>query len=89
MRVLLWTCRAFIFLFLLAFAFKNTDLVDVRFLFDVSWQAPLIIVLLVFFAAGAVLGVLSLLGTVLGLRRELSRLKLVATRPDPGQSSQE
>ena len=75
MRVLLWACRIFIFLFLLAFAFKNTDSVTVRFIFDASWQAPLIIVLLVFFVGGSALGVLSLLGTVFGLRRELSRLR--------------
>jgi len=75
MRVLLWACRIFIFLFLLAFALKNSDIVSVRFFFDTAWQAPLIIIVLVFFAGGAALGVLSLLGTVFGLRRELSRLK--------------
>ena len=75
MRVLLWGCRIFIFLFLLAFALKNSDLVSVRFFFDTAWQAPLIIIVLAFFAAGAALGVLSLLGTVFGLRREVSRLK--------------
>ena len=75
MRVLLWGCRIFIFLFLLAFALKNSDLVSVRFFFDTVWQAPLVIIVLAFFAGGAALGVLSLLGTVFGLRREVSRLK--------------
>ncbi len=75
MRALLWASRIFIFLFLLAFALKNTESVSVRFLFDSLWQAPLIIVLLVFFTGGAVLGVLSLLGTVFGLRREVASLK--------------
>lgn len=75
MRVVLWGCRIFIFLFLLAFALKNSDLVSVRFFFDTVWQAPLVIIVLAFFAGGAALGVLSLLGTVFGLRRELSRLK--------------
>ena len=75
MRILLWGCRIFIFLFLLAFALKNTDLVSVSFFFDKSWQAPLIIVALAFFAAGTVLGILALLGTVFSLRREISRLK--------------
>ena len=74
MRVILWGCRVFIFLFLLAFALKNTDPVSVRFFFDAAWQAPLIIIVLAFFAGGAALGVLSLLGTVFGLRREISRL---------------
>jgi uncharacterized integral membrane protein len=75
MRALLWGCRIFIFLFLFAFALKNTELVSIRFFFDSFWQAPLVIIVLVFFAAGAALGVLSLLGTVFGLRREVSRLK--------------
>jgi len=75
MRILLWIFRIIIFLFLLAFALKNTTPVDVYFLFDAAWQAPMIIVVLAFFAGGALLGVLSLLGTVFGLRREISRLK--------------
>jgi len=84
MRALLWGCRIFIFLFLLAFALKNTGPVSVRFFFDSFWQAPLIIVVLVFFAGGAVLGVLSLLSTVFSLRREVSRLKREASQsPKP------
>lgn len=75
MRAVLWGCRIFIFLFLLAFALKNTEPVSVRFFFDAAWQAPLIIIVLVFFAGGAVLGLMALLGTVFGLRREISRLK--------------
>jgi putative membrane protein len=75
MRALLWGCRIFIFLFLFAFALKNTDPVSVRFFLDTAWQAPLIIIVLAFFAGGAALGVLSLLGTVFGLRREVSRLQ--------------
>ena len=75
MRAFLWGFRIFIFLFLLAFALKNSDPVSVRFFFDSAWQAPLIIIVLAFFAGGAALGALSLLGTVFGLRREVSRLK--------------
>jgi uncharacterized integral membrane protein len=71
----LWGCRIFIFLILLAFALKNTDPVSIRFLLDTTWQAPLIIIVLAFFAGGAALGVLSLLGTVFVLRREVARLK--------------
>ena len=78
MRALLWGCRDFIFLFLFAFALRNTDLVSVRFFFGADWQAPLIIIVLAFFAGGAELGVLSLLGTVFSLRWEVSRLKNTA-----------
>lgn len=75
MRVVLWCCRIFIFLFLLAFALKNTEPVSVSFFFETSWQAPLIIVVLAFFAGGVALGILALLGTIFGLRREISRLR--------------
>jgi uncharacterized integral membrane protein len=75
MRALLWASRIFIFLFLFAFAIKNTDPVSLRFFFDASWQAPLVIVVLVFFAGGAALGALSLLGTIFGLRREATKLR--------------
>ena len=77
---MLWACRIFVFLFLLAFALKNTDPVSVRFFFDAAWQAPLIIIMLAFFSGGAFLGVLSLLGTVFGLRREVARLKREASQ---------
>jgi len=75
MRALLWGCRIFIFLFLLAFALKNTEPVSVRFFLDSFWQAPLMIVVLNSFAVGAALGALSLPGRIFGLRRAVSRLK--------------
>ncbi len=82
MRALLWGCRIFIFLFLLAFALRNTEPVSVRFFFETAWQAPLIIILLALFAGGAAVGVLSLLGTVFGLRRELASLKRETKLPE-------
>ncbi len=75
MRALLWISRIFIFLFLFAFTVKNTDPVNIRFFFDAAWQAPLVIVVLAFFAGGAVLGALSLLGTIFSLRREAAKLR--------------
>lgn len=75
MRAILWGCRLFIFLIVLVFAIKNTERVTVFFFFDMEWQAPLIFVLLASFAFGALFGLLSLLGTLFGLRREVSRLK--------------
>jgi putative membrane protein len=88
MRALLWGCRIFIFLFLFAFALKNTDPVSIRFFLDTAWQAPLIIIVLGFFAGGAALGVLSLLGTVFGLRREVTRLQREAKTVKQATGSQ-
>lgn len=75
MRALLWIVRLVLFVLLLGFAAKNSDPVSLRFFFDALWQAPLVIIILVFFAAGAALGALSLLGTIFQLRRDLSRAR--------------
>jgi uncharacterized integral membrane protein len=89
MRILSWTLRIILFLALFLFALKNTDAVSLRLYFDQVWQAPLILVLLVFFAAGAAMGVLATLATVFRQRREISRLQReLRTRPaddSPGQ----
>lgn len=81
MRVLTWSLRLFIFLFLVAFALKNTAPVDVRFLLDASWRAPLVIVALAFFAAGALLGAVALLGVIFRQRREIARLRRASGAP--------
>jgi putative membrane protein len=75
MRTLAWTLRIILFLALFLFALKNTDSISLRLYFDQVWQAPLILVLLVFFAAGATMGVLATLATVFRQRREIARLR--------------
>jgi putative membrane protein len=81
MTALTWAIRLIIFSFLLVFAMRNTQLTTLRFILDYAWEAPLVIVLLVFFAGGAVLGVLSLVGVIFRQRREISRLKREAAKP--------
>jgi uncharacterized integral membrane protein len=75
MRIVTWAIRVVLFLLLAAFAAKNVEPVALRFYFDLSLTAPLIVLLLAFFAAGALFGVLALLGTLLRQRREISILK--------------
>jgi len=79
MTAITWAVRLVIFSFLLLFALQNTDPVNLNFIFGQIWQAPLVIVLLAFFAGGALLGVLSLLGVIYRQRREISRLKRQAS----------
>jgi uncharacterized integral membrane protein len=85
MRVLTWAIRFALFVVLLAFAARNTEPVTLRFYFDLAWQAPLVALLLAFFAAGAVLGLLAMSGTYLAQRREIARLQRV--EPAGGQSN--
>ena len=83
MTVLTWAIRLTIFVFLVVFATQNTDLVSMRLLPGTVWQTPLVIALLAFFVGGVILGALSLLGVVFRQRREISRLKRVATSAPP------
>ncbi|MDR2506683.1 MAG: lipopolysaccharide assembly protein LapA domain-containing protein [Candidatus Accumulibacter sp.] len=80
MRTIFWGFRILIFLFLLSFAVKNTEPVAIRFFFGITWEAPFIVILLAFFFMGAVLGMVSLLGRVFGLRREIAGVRREAKR---------
>jgi uncharacterized integral membrane protein len=75
MRILTWTIRIALFILLLAFAARNTESVTLRFYFDLAWEAPLVVLLLAVFAAGAALGLLAALGAVLRQRGVASRLR--------------
>ena len=75
MRILTWAVRLTVFVLLVAFAAKNADPVTLRFYFDLALQAPLVLVLFGFFAAGALFGMLALLGALLRQRREIASLK--------------
>ena len=75
LRYLTWLLRLFLFLVLLAFALKNTAPVRLHFFFDAGWDLPLVVLLLAFFAAGAVLGVIACLGGLIRQRRTIGSLK--------------
>jgi len=75
MRYLIWLLRAALFLLLLGFAVKNDQPTVLRYFFGYEWHASLLVVLLLFFALGMSLGVLSLLGTLFRQRREIASLK--------------
>ena len=75
MRYLNWIFRAVLFIALLGFAVKNDQPVTLRYFFGYEWQTNLVIVLLIFFAAGAFVGVLARLPGMLQQRREIAALK--------------
>jgi lipopolysaccharide assembly protein A len=60
MRMLVWALRAFLFFTLFAFALNNEQDAVVHGFFGTQWRAPMVIVVLVAFAAGAALGVLAM-----------------------------
>ena len=76
-----------LFVLLLAFAAANTAPATLRFWFDYAWQAPLVLLLLAFFVAGAVFGVAAALGTMMRQRREVVRLRReLRARPAAGEA---
>jgi putative membrane protein len=60
MRILVWAVRAFIFFTLFAFALNNEQQAVVNWFFGTQWRAPMVIIVLAAFGAGAALGVLAM-----------------------------
>ncbi len=56
----MWLLRAFLFFVLFAFALNNQHPATLHWFFGLQSQAPMVLVVLVAFAAGAVLGVLAM-----------------------------
>jgi putative membrane protein len=75
MRYLNWIFRVLIFLVLLGFAVKNDQPITLRYFFGYEWQSSLVLVLLIFFAAGTAVGVIAMLVNVLQQRREIGMLQ--------------
>ena len=85
MRYLSWAFRLLLFIVLFGFALKNSDPVSVRFYLGSQWDAPLVLVVLVFFGLGAAAGVAACFtyvyrqrGEILQLRKEVRGAKLTA-----------
>ena len=72
MRYLMWFLRIALFLVLLGFTVKNAETVTVHYYFGYEWQAPLILIILLFFALGLAIGVMSCLGKILQQKREIA-----------------
>jgi len=75
MRYLSWLFKIVLFLLLLGFAVKNTETAVLHYYLGYEWQAPLVLILLVFFCAGAAVGVMASLGYIIRQRRKLRSLK--------------
>lgn len=75
MRYLTWFVRIVLFLLLLGFAVKNADTVRLQYYFGYEWQAPLMLILLVFFILGVTIGVLACLGKIFRQRREIAAFR--------------
>ncbi len=67
--------KLILFLLLLSFALKNSEVVPLRYYFGVEWHIPLSLALLVAFAIGLLIGLLAMSLKLIRSRRELAGLR--------------
>ena len=70
-----WLLKAALFFTLFAFALNNQGDVTVRFFFGYQWTAPMVLVVLITFAAGLLLGVLGMVPRWWRQRREAANAR--------------
>ena len=81
MRLLVWGLRALLFFTLFAFSLNNEQEAVVHGFFGTQWRAPMVIVVLAAFAAGAAFGVLAMVPGWWRHRRVARRLGAPADAP--------
>ena len=82
MRALIWFVRFVLFILLFGFAVKNDHVVDLHFFFGRQWPLPLVFIILVAFAVGALMGVTATIASLFRQRREISRLNKQLARAE-------
>jgi uncharacterized integral membrane protein len=75
MKIVSRIIAAILFIVFFGFALKNTQEAALRFFFGYEITAPLVLLLLGFFAGGAALGVLAMTPIVFRHKRDLSKHK--------------
>jgi uncharacterized integral membrane protein len=75
MSVLRWIFIAIVFIALLFISLQNADPVTLRVFTFYTWEAPLVFVVLIAFAAGVALGLLAAAIKVARLKRQVSRMR--------------
>ena len=81
MQIVRWIIGVIVFLALLLLSMQNAEQVKLRFFNLMSFEAPLIFVVLVVFAAGIAAGLLAGAIKVARLKRQLTRLRREQRKP--------
>jgi uncharacterized integral membrane protein len=74
-QIAAWLVKGVLFLLLLGLAIKNSEPVTLRYYLGLDWQAPMALVLFMFFVAGALMGLLAMLAPWVRQRSEMRRLR--------------
>ena len=75
MRYLALFIKIVLFVLLLGFAVKNSDVVTLRYFLGYEWHSPLALVILVSFAVGLLVGLLACSWRLLRNHRELRQMR--------------
>ncbi|HUL41908.1 MAG TPA: LapA family protein [Burkholderiales bacterium] len=75
MRYVSWFFKIVLFLLLLGFAVKNTETTVLHYYLGYEWQAPLVLILLVFFCVGAAVGIMASVGYIVRQKRKMRALQ--------------
>ena len=75
MRTLALLLKIVLFVLLLGFAVKNSDVVTLHYFLGYEWQSPLALVILLSFASGLLVGLLACSWRLLHNHRELRHLR--------------
>jgi uncharacterized integral membrane protein len=86
LKLLQWTVNAVLFFTLFAFALNNQHEASVYFFFGTQWRAPMVLVVLMAFALGLIVGVL---GMVPRWWRQRQAAKTAMTAAAPGVGAAE
>ena len=86
LKLLQWTLNAAVFFTLFAFALNNQHEASVYFFFGTQWRAPMVLVVLMAFALGLIVGVL---GMVPRWWRQRQAAKTAMTAAAPGGGAAE
>ncbi len=88
MKLISRAIAIFLFLIFFGFALKNTQEVTLDFFLNYEIRGPLVLILLGFFASGAVLGVLAMTPALFRHRRSASKNKKALTSLQKEQEAQ-
>lgn len=82
MKIISRIIAVILFIIFFGFALKNTDPVTLHLFMGYEFPGPLVLMLLIFFIAGIVLGIFAMLPTLFRHRRDLSKHKKSLTVKD-------
>lgn len=82
MRYLALLLKILLFVFLLGFAVKNSEVVTLRYFFGYEWQTSLALVILLSFAIGLLVGLLACSWRLLRSHREMRQLRRAVQAAD-------